>query len=513
MKIVTSAEMRAIDRATTEQHGVSSLKLMENAGGAVADFILKNFSHAERILVICGRGNNGGDGFVAARKLHEAKKQVSVVLLARPADLTGDAAQMYSRLPMKTAVATSVTELEKADFNADLIVDAILGTGTRLPVEGLYVAAIERMNELGAPMVAVDIPSGADADAHSPSDGPVVRADAIVTFTALKPAHAFQFSSVPVALRQIGTPEEAVTSAQELNLITPRDFAAVLAPRKADSNKGLYGHVLVVGGSTGKAGAAAMAGMAALRTGAGLVTVASPKSVLATVAGFAPEIMTEPMPETEEGTFSILALESMKKIAEGKGVIALGPGISRQKEAAQFVRSMVDRGSSPMVLDADGLNAFEEHRQQLDGQRRPLIITPHPGEMARLTGLPVAEIQKDRIGIARKFAQEHHLYVVLKGDHTIIAEPEGKVWINSTGNPGMSTGGTGDILTGMIAAVIAQHRSDIAIAVIAAVHLHGLAGDVARDEVGEISLIATDLLAALPEALRRANAALQADIL
>lgn len=513
MKIVTAAEMREIDRVTTEKHGVPSLTLMENAGTAVAEFVLKNFSHAETVLVICGRGNNGGDGFVAARRLKEAGKQVRIALLARPADLKGDAAQMWGRLSIKADAIATADDLEKQDWQADLIIDALLGTGTRLPVEGLYAAAIAKINAVGAPIVAVDIPSGADADSHNASAGPVVHEDAIVTFTALKPAHVFQFGAVPTVLRQIGTPDEAIVSSENLNLITPHDFAALLAPRKADSNKGLYGHVLAVGGSLGKAGAAAMVGMAALRAGAGLVTVATPKSVLSTVAGFAPELMTEPMPETDGGSFSILAVEELRKLAQGKTVLAVGPGVSRNKETAQVIRSVVDRAEIPVVLDADGLNAFEEHRELLHSQRHPLIVTPHPGEMARLTGLSVADIQKDRIGVARKYAKEHRAYVVLKGDHTVIAEPEGKVWINNTGNPGMSTGGTGDILTGIVAAIIAQHPDDIPTAVIAAVHLHGLAGDAARDEVGEISLIATDLLSGLPEAIRRATAALQADIL
>jgi ADP-dependent NAD(P)H-hydrate dehydratase / NAD(P)H-hydrate epimerase len=475
--------------------------------------VLKNFSHAENILVVCGRGNNGGDGFVATRKLKEAGKQVSVVLLARPADLKGDAAEMQQKVPLKPVSITSESELRSADWNTDLIVDALLGTGTRLPVEGLYATAIEQMNAAGAPIIAVDIPSGADADGHMPSSGPVVRADAIVTFTALKPAHIFQFAGVPTALRQIGTPEAAVVSAEDLNLITPHDYAAVLAPRKADSNKGLYGHVLAVAGSQGKAGAAAMVGMAALRTGAGLVTVATPRSVLASVAGFSPELMTEPMSETDGGSFSILAVDEVRKLAQGKTVLAIGPGVSRDKETAQMIRSLVERASLPVVLDADGLNAFEEHREQVNGRRHPLVVTPHPGEMARLTGLSVAEVQKDRIGVARKYAMEHQAYVVLKGDHTVVAEPDGKVWINNTGNPGMSTGGTGDILTGMVAGMVAQHPNNIAAAVIAAVHLHGLAGDAARDEVGEMALIATDLLGGLPEAIRRAKAALQADIL
>jgi NAD(P)H-hydrate epimerase len=514
MKIVTAAEMREIDRVTTEQHSVPSLTLMENAGTAVADFVRDRFPHAERIQVVCGRGNNGGDGFVAARKLQEAGKQVSVLLLADPAELKGDAAAMLSRLPMKALVAKSEADLQKLfSGDADLLVDAILGTGARPPVEGLYAAAIQRINESGAPIVAVDIPSGVNADATRELVEPFVHAAAIVTFTALKPAHVFLFGTVPIAVRQIGTPEEAIVSKSDLNLITPRDFAVLLAPRDPDGHKGKYGHVLVLGGSTGKAGAAAMAGMAALRAGAGLVTVATPKSVLPTVAGFAPELMTEGLAETERGTFSILALESLRKVSESKDVAAIGPGISQDREAGQFVRALMDRSQLPVVLDADGLNAFQEHRQYLNGNNRPLVITPHPGEMSRLTGLSIQEIQSDRIGVARQYAREHNAYVVLKGNHTVVAEPNGRVWINNTGNAGMATGGTGDILTGVVAAMIGQLPNDISNAVIAAVYLHGLAGDVVRDEIGEASLIATDLLLGLPQAFRKAAASLDADIL
>lgn len=512
MKIVTSAEMREIDRITTERFGISSLELMEKAGSAVADFVQKEFSHVEKTLVVCGRGNNGGDGFVAARKLHEAGKQVTVALIANAVDLKGDASVMFSRLPVEALQLATDGQLRDASWEADIIMDALLGTGARLPVEGLYAAAIQKMNDSGVPIVAVDIPSGADADQDS-SDGIVVNASAIVTFTALKPAHVFRFYSIPTAVRQIGTPEEAVNSKQDLNLITASDCRAFLSPRKAESNKGMYGHVLVVAGSLGKAGAAAMAGMAALRAGAGLVTVATPKSVIGTVAGFAPELMTEPLPETDTGTVSVLAMEALRKVVAGKSVLAIGPGLSRDRESAQFIRAMVDRSDIPVVLDADGLNAFEEHRQYVTGVRHALVITPHPGEMARLTGLTVAQIQQERVATARDYAKEHQAFVVLKGHQTVIAEPQGRVWINNTGNPGMATGGTGDILTGMIAAMIAQHPQDIAHAVILAVYLHGLAGDVVRDEIGEASLVATDLLTALPEAFRRTTASLTADIL
>jgi hydroxyethylthiazole kinase-like uncharacterized protein yjeF len=514
MKIVTAAEMRDIDRATTELFGVPSQELMENAGSAVAEFVLERFPHAERIQVVCGRGNNGGDGFVAARKLQEAGKQVSVLLLAEAADVKGDAAAMLKRLTHYPQIMRSVGDVERHKWaEADLFIDAILGTGSHGPAEGAYALAIQKLNESGTPIVSVDIPSGALADGMQPSPEPVVHANAIVTFTALKPAHVFQFDSVPIALKQIGTPEEAIVSPSNLNLITPRDYATLLAPRNPDSHKGLFGHVLVLGGSLGKAGAAAMAGMAALRAGAGLVTVGTPKSVQGTVAGFAPELMTDGLAETEQGTFSILALEALRKFSDSKNVAAIGPGISDDREAAQFVRAMLDRSQLPVVLDADGLNAYKDHREYLNGNNRPLVITPHPGEMSRLTGLSTQEIQKDRIGVARKYAREHKAYVVLKGYRTILAEPGGRVWINNTGNPGMATGGTGDILTGLIAGLIAQLPQNIATAVIAGVHLHGMAGDLVRDEIGEASLIATDLLLALPQAFRKAASSLDADIL
>jgi NAD(P)H-hydrate epimerase len=278
-----------------------------------------------------------------------------------------------------------------------------------------------------------------------------------------------------------------------------------MGPRAREANKGSFGHVLVIGGSLGKAGAAAMAGMSALRIGAGLSTIATPKSVLATVAGFHPEIMTEPFEETEAGTISLRALEyaRMDNLVKGKTVLAIGPGISRHVETSGFVSTVVQKYLIPIVLDADGLNAFEGVAGKLNGTGRALVITPHPGEMARLAGLSVAQVQKDRIGIARSFAREHDVIVVLKGHRTLIAQPDGEVWVNTTGNPGMATGGTGDVLTGMVAGMIAQNATRVLEATICAVYLHGLSGDLACESMGEQPLVATDLINALPEAFRR----------
>jgi len=309
----------------------------------------------------------------------------------------------------------------------------------------------------------------------------------------------------------IGSPDESIHSSLNLNVITPNDVAPLIGPRPRDSNKGMYGHVLVVGGSLGKAGAAAMAGFSALRSGAGLVTVATPRSVLSTVAGFHPELMTEPLAETESGSISTQALGAFWHVAEGKTVLAIGPGISQHPETAEFVRTVIQKTvtqnfSTPTVLDADGLNAFEGKSDLLNGRGRTLVLTPHPGEMARLTGLSIAAIQRDRINVARRFAKEHELILVLKGDRTIVANSDGEAWVNTTGNPGMATGGTGDILTGIIAGMLAQNPKRAFEAILAAVYLHGLAGDLARENRGEHSLVATDLLKTLPEGFRRVRA-------
>jgi hydroxyethylthiazole kinase-like uncharacterized protein yjeF len=509
MKIVGAAEMREVDRVTSERYGVPSLTLMENAGTAVANFTMAHYPAARCIGVICGKGNNGGDGFVVARKVQDAGREVLLLLLADPAELRGDAATMFAKLTLKASIANSENDLEQQParlvFSADLLIDAILGTGFRPPVQGLYADAIRAMNASAAPIVAVDIPSGANSDATQSDTELRARADAIVTFTAPKLAHVFaDLTSGPIEVAPIGSPDEAIVSSLRLNVTTAQDVAPLVGPRGQDANKGNFGHVLVIGGSLGKSGAAAMAGMSALRAGAGLSTVATATSVLPTVASFHPELMTEPLQETDAGSISLEALEygRFDQMLQGKTVLAIGPGISRNPDTAELVRTLVGKYQLPMVLDADGLNAFEGKSDQLKGKDRAIVLTPHPGEMARLTGLSTAEVQKDRLAIARDFARDHHVILVLKGHRTLIAHPEGTVWVNPTGNPGMATGGTGDILTGIVAGMMAQYPRQVFEAVVAAVYLHGLAGDIARENMGEHSLVATDLVKALPEAFR-----------
>jgi hydroxyethylthiazole kinase-like uncharacterized protein yjeF len=511
MKIVEANEMRQIDRITSEQFHVPSLTLMENAGSAVAEFVLSAYPHAATVGVICGKGNNGGDGFVAARQLLASTKAVRVLMLASGSELQGDARVNFERLPVKPLVAESGANLESGEarevFESDVLVDAVLGSGFRPPVSGLYAEAIRKINSVGAPVVAVDIPSGADADVVGSQTGTVARADAIVTFTAPRPAHVFgDLTAGPIVIAPIGSPDEAIQSSLQLNLITPKDIAPLFRPRPRDSNKGQYGHVLVVGGSVGKTGAAALAGYSALRSGSGLVTIATARSALPIVAGFYPELMTEPLSETEVGSIATTALEEFERAEDKKTLLAIGPGISRHPDTASFVRTIVAKTELPIVLDADGLNAFEGQSDKLDGRGRTLVITPHPGEMARLTGLSTREIQRNRVEVARSFAADHHLIVVLKGDRTIVARPDGEAWVNTTGNPGMATGGTGDILTGMVAGILAQNPRREFLSVVAAVHLHGLAGDLATERLGEQAMVATDLVETLSGAVRRVRA-------
>ena len=553
MKIVTAEEMRAIDRATTEKYGVPSLTLMENAGTAVAEFAQKHFDF-DSICAVCGRGNNGGDGFVAARKLHETGKEVSVIVLARgQEELRGDAAEMFKKLSLPVLWVAdekdlSTPEIEQA-LKSDLMLDAILGTGFKPPLGDLGRSAVERINKCNTSVLSVDIPSGAYSDSFLPAraQGLMARSDGVITFTAPKTVHVFgNVTEGPVAVAEIGSPTELLLEHFQLNLQVGnlQYLNLFYGARPADAHKGNFGHILVIGGSVGKAGAAAMAGMAALRSGAGLVTVACPRSVQPTIASFAPELMTEALPETAAGSLAMEALGPIAKLLPRKGVVVLGPGLSRNAETDQLVRELlpkIDTGAR-IVLDADGLNAFSGHSEELHTEGL-LILTPHPGEMSRLTGRPVSENHKDRIDIASQVAKDHSAIVVLKGHRTVTASPSGSAWINMTGNPGMAKGGSGDVLSGIIAACHTQmqggfgmrssleshHRTTelmrrrdegdagaereleeigrksvfdmCSLFTAAAVCLHGLAGDVARDLYGEASMVATDIVESIGEAI------------
>ena len=496
-KVLTPVEMNAVDRATIEA-GIPGIILMENAAHRVVEFIAERFAPVpeQRIVVVCGKGNNGGDGLAIARLLQVRfqPKTLDVVLIGDAGELTGDAA---TNLAMLHAVGIR----ERREFDADmrtatLVIDAVLGTGLKGPARGTALDAIHAINSAFpfAKIVAVDLPSGLAGDSGTPP-GDFVRADATVTFTAPKICHAMPpacnlMGELHVA--PIGSPASLYNDDEHLRLalISPPDISPLFAPRPTDSNKGRFGHVLIVAGSKGKSGAAAMAGIAALRAGAGLVTVACPESALWQVAMQCPELMTEPLAETAAGTIALSALPRIQELAAARTLVAMGPGIGSEEETREVARRLFNHLDKPMVVDADALNAIAGTGWKAPAA--PRILTPHPGEMARLNGRSIDEVQADRIKAARTLA-ESGITVALKGERTLIAFPDGRVWINPTGSPALAKGGTGDVLCGMVAALVAQHQKQSDLAVAAAVYLHGLAGEIAGAKLGETAVLATDL--------------------
>jgi NAD(P)H-hydrate epimerase len=500
MKVLTAAQMGAVDKATIEA-GIPGVVLMESAASRVVEYVARKFSplSEERIVVVCGKGNNGGDGLAVARQIYTRfqPKSLRVVLVADPEELTGDAA-----LNLKMLRAAGIGEYR--DFGlemrgATLVIDAVLGTGLRGPAKGSALDAIIEINSVFpfAKVVSVDIPSGLSGDSGVPA-GEYVRAHATVTFTAPKICHAMPPACDlmgELVVAPIGSPASLYEhdAALQLALVTRESIASLFAPRMRDANKGSFGHVLMVAGSRGKSGAAAMAGLAALRAGAGLVTVACPESVLESVARYAPELMTEALPETG-------AFDRVMELAAKRSLVAMGPGMGTDGETASLVLRVFDELEKAMVVDADALNCLAgKPGWKAKGVR---VLTPHPGEMGRLTGRSIAEIQNDRIAQARSFAQENGLTLVLKGERTLTGFADGRVLINPTGSPSMATGGTGDMLTGLIAGLMAQFPDDRERAISGAVYLHGLAGEIAARHLTEQYVIATDLLHYLPEAIR-----------
>lgn len=531
MKVLTAEQMREADRLTTERYGIPSLQLMENAGAGVTEYLEKEFSDlaTRNIVVLCGKGNNGGDGMVVARRLREAGAAPRVFLFADPGAVRGEAATNLQRWQQGGGELSVVTSAEawaaaRVDLDlADLVVDALLGTGVKGRVEGLLGATIEDINSWrekktgrvrGACrrfVMAVDMPSGL-ASENEDYGGPVVRADATVTFTAPKVGQLLGPRADCVGqliVHEIGTPRELLDDDARLKLhwLEPGEFCGLPLERKADANKGTYGHALIVAGSLGKSGAAVLGGRAALRVGAGLATVATPGNVLPIVAAGMPELMTARLLSTEEGTASLRNLdgEHFAQIAEGKSVLAMGPGLSMQAETQEFIRGVLRTTALPVVLDADGLNAFAGRAGELKTRKTELLaITPHPGEMARLLDSTVRDVQAKRLEVALDAAEQWRAYVILKGFHTILATPDGRAYVNTTGNPGMATGGTGDVLTGMLAGLTAEFGTKNWERVLGlGVYLHGLAGDVAAERVGLAPMVASDVIEALPEAWAR----------
>jgi hydroxyethylthiazole kinase-like uncharacterized protein yjeF len=513
MKVTTAEQMQELDRKAIEIFRIPGIVLMENAGRGASEVIFNAFPDLtdKKVAIFTGKGNNGGDGFVIARYLQNRGISVKVYLLADPKGLRGDAEtnfQIFHRMKGEVISVPSSKDYQKVKKELekfDLLIDAIFGTGLDAEVRGYYREVIDHINTLQKPTVAIDIPSGLDANTGKPL-GTAVRASLTVTFALPKVGQLIPPGPDyvgEVKLVDIGYPKKLVEEEKiQTHLIEKEETTRWLSiPRHLDTHKGDYGHLLVIAGSVGKTGAAAMACEAALRVGAGLVTLAIPKSLNAIMEMKLTEVMTEPLPETPKQTLSLRAFNSILRICENKKAVIIGPGVGTFKETQSLILKLIKTLNLPIILDADGLTALATQPKTLPLPNRSLILTPHPGEMAKLIRSTSKEVQDDRIGITRSFSQSHHVYLVLKGYRTLIATPKGEIYINPTGNPGMASGGTGDVLTGMIGGLICQGY-DILQSLQMAVYLHGLGGDTVARDVGEKSLIATDIIDKLPALLQ-----------
>jgi ADP-dependent NAD(P)H-hydrate dehydratase / NAD(P)H-hydrate epimerase len=533
MKALTAEEMREVDRLTTERFSISGSQLMESAGQQVCDTILRELDRAHgrelrrglRISILCGKGNNGGDGLVVARHLNVAGIEPRVYFFGDAAKLTGDAGENFQRWRTSGGTVNVVTgerdweKIRAAIADSDVIVDALLGTGLRGPVTGLLAKAISGVNEVSRNatlprpglIISVDMPSGLPSDGE-PAEGPVLQAHKTVTFTAPKTGQLISRDASAggaLEVRQIGSPPELVEELGQgdVRWVDALEFAKLPLVRAADSNKGTYGHALLVAGALGKSGAAILGGRMTLRAGAGLVTIATPSVILPVVAAAQAEYMTLPMKATRSGTIALKNAETVpwKKTEKGKTVLAIGPGLGGEPQTQKCIRNIVRMTELPVILDADGLNAFDGRADELKKRKSKfLAITPHPGEMARLLGGAIRDVQSDRLQAARSAAKRWNAHVILKGFHTIISSPDGKIFVNTTGNAGLAKGGTGDVLTGLLAALTAQFKTDDWPRVLAlGVYLHGLAADMAIADMDSSGLIADDLIALIPQARAR----------
>jgi ADP-dependent NAD(P)H-hydrate dehydratase / NAD(P)H-hydrate epimerase len=518
MKLATREIIREIDRISIEEYGIPGLILMENAGRAVSKVVFEEFPllsgslktlplgrypKSQRIAIFAGSGNNGGDGFVIARHLISEGLDVTTYLTSEPKKYSGDALTNFEALRKIGGKLVDIRNGFSQYQWADLIIDALFGTGLDRDVGGFYRDVIDFINSQPVPRIAVDIPSGLDADTGFPL-GVSVKADVTVTFVVPKIGLAV-YPGIDYAgkvyVADITTPkllEKEIT----YGLITYNTVRRILKPRHPDTHKGTYGHLFILAGSPGKTGAAALAALGALRAGTGLVTVGSPKSLNPIMAGKLTESMTEPLPETEGGTLGKESIEAtLKIISSRKTALAVGPGISTTPDTAEFLYEILKNSSIPIVVDADGITLIAQNLHVLKELKVPLVLTPHPGEMSRLIGKMGEDIQKNRIGVARDFSSMYNVYTVLKGSRTVISTPDGRVFINPTGNPGMASGGMGDVLTGVIGGFLAQGYSPTDACTLG-VFSHGLAGDFVAHKRGEAGIIASDVAHSLPETLK-----------
>ncbi len=525
MKVVTAQEMRNIDTQTINETGIPGIVLMENAGMGVVHAMEKrreprlfpdtsSSSRPLHISIFAGKGNNGGDGLVIARHLVNRGHDVIIYLISEPDEFTGDALTNLKiaqnmQIPMEIMLSEDqLADCEHQIVTSDLLIDAIFGTGLKGAVIGFPANVIDLLNLSSVPIVAVDLPSGLEADTGK-VEGSCIRAALTVTMALPKRGLLLYPGADFVGELQvvdIGVPHEVMESQNiHVNLIQASEAAKLLPVRRRDAHKGSFGKALVLAGSAGLTGAAALASEAALRVGAGLVTLGIPESLNAVMEVKLTEVMTRPLPETESQSLAFRARDEIMDLVDGLDVVALGPGLSRSPETVSLVQQLCREIQIPKVIDADGLNALAEDRDVLKDLAPQTILTPHPGEMARLMGCSISDVQSDRIGVAQDFAKENEIVLVLKGAPTVTADPQGMVYLNSTGNPGLASGGTGDVLTGAIAGFIAQGL-DVIDAAILGVYVHGLAGDLAAEAQGEAGMLAGDVLRHLPAAIQRLSA-------
>jgi hydroxyethylthiazole kinase-like uncharacterized protein yjeF len=513
MKIVTAQQIKNIDRRAIRGFGIPGMVLMENAAAAVMTAMEKFFDGLDgvRVGILCGKGNNGGDGLALARRLRIRGVPVRVALLASFDAMKGEAQVNLSilrKMDVEIVQNASLRSLTDVLAWSEVIVDALLGIGLSSPLKGAYARAVDLINTSGNPVVAIDIPTGINADTGAVM-GSAVKADLTVTMAYLKrglvlyPGAGYAGT---VRVADIGIPSEAADKEQiSVSLLDRDSVRGLIISRSPEAHKGDFGHLMVVAGSPGKAGAAIMAVKGALRAGAGLVSVATPINLVPIIQAQVAEAMCIPSAESIDGTLGIGSEEELLKAMGTKSACAIGPGLSTHYETVQAVRNLIRQLTIPAVIDADGLNALAGVTALLKRVKAPVVLTPHPGEMGTLLGIPSDDVQRDRIAAASEFARKHNVTVVLKGAATVVATPHGWVFINATGNPGMATGGTGDVLTGMIGGLLAQGYSASQAACLG-VYLHGLAGDFAVQDKGEPSMIAGDLIEKIPQAFNETTA-------
>ena len=501
--------MRAIDRWAIDEMGIPGIVLMENAGTTIVRRlaeIIPDLS-SKKIIIFCGKGNNGGDGFVMARHLSNLGANVTVLLAALITELKGDAktnalSAKNLGVPIQELNTKNINKFDHKLSHSDIIVDALLGTGLSRPATGLMETAINKINQYEKFTVSIDINSGIDTDSGM-LIGPHVFSDLTFALDSMKKSHLLHPAASAmkkVELLDIGLPNYIEQNIQ-VHLLEEKDIKSIFHSRQQDTHKGNIGHVLVLAGSTGKTGAAGLSALGALRAGCGLCTLALPETCQKAFELHPMEVMTVPLPETQSGTLSIKAKEPILRLLEGKSVVAIGPGMTTEPETVKLIGEILPFIKCPLILDADAINALEKHVDWLD-DLKSVVLTPHPKEMSRLTGLSTQEIQKNRISAAIEFAQKKSVILLLKGAPSLIATPDGNVYINPTGNPGMATGGSGDVLTGLIAGLVAQNISR-KYASIAGAYIHGYSGDIFSENQTQTSLIAGDLLRNLPNALKQ----------